>query len=154
MSSVVLKFLYRYPDQVSVDGSIQTLLLFAVPVMTAVGAAIMTAIIMQAHAECLVARERARAAELRTALQARDQVEAARIRGIEEAARRRALDEILSDIRVEERQFRRGHGVLLQERVFFRTVPLTGWIEHELPPGPEPRAPLRTIEAARQLTCP
>lgn len=127
------------------DGSIQTLLLFAVPVMTAVGAAIITAILMQAHAECLLARERARAAELRTALQARDQVE---------AARRRALDEILSDIRVEERQFRRGHGVLLQERIFFRTVPLTGWIEHELPPAPEPRAPLRTIESARQLTCP
>lgn len=136
------------------DGSIQTLLLFAVPVMAAAGAAMMTAVVMQAHAECVVARERARAAELRTALQARDQVEAARIRGIEEAARRRALDEIISDIRIEERQFRRGHGVLLQERVFFRTVPLTGWIEHELPPAPEPRAALRAIEAPRQLTCP
>ena len=62
-------------------------------------------------------------------------------RGIEESARRKALDEFLADLRVEERHYVREHRVLfahrkslvLQERIFFRNVPISNWVEHEIP---------------------
>ena len=61
--------------------------------------------------------------------------------GIEESARRKALDEFLSDLRVEERRYVREHRVLfahrkslvLQERIYFRNVPISNWVEHEVP---------------------
>jgi len=62
-------------------------------------------------------------------------------KGIEESARRKALDEFLADLHVEERHYVREHRVLfahrrslvLQERIFFRNVPLSNWVEHEVP---------------------
>src|SRR5215831_4289655 len=53
-------------------------------------------------------------------------------RGIEESARRKALDEFLADLRVEERHFVRQHRVLfahrkslvMEERIFFRNIPI------------------------------
>jgi hypothetical protein len=62
-------------------------------------------------------------------------------KGIEENARRKALDEFLADLRVEERRYVREHRVLfahrkslvLQERIFFRNVPISNWVEHEIP---------------------
>jgi len=62
-------------------------------------------------------------------------------RGIEESARRKALDEFFADLRVEERRYVREHRVLfahrkslvLQERIFFRNVPISSWVEHEVP---------------------
>jgi hypothetical protein len=61
-------------------------------------------------------------------------------RGIEENARRKALDEFLADLRVEERRYVREHRVLfahrkslvLQERIFFRNIPISSWVEHEV----------------------
>jgi hypothetical protein len=62
-------------------------------------------------------------------------------KGIEESARRQALDEFLGDLRVEERHYVREHRVLfahrkslvLQERIFFRKIPISNWVEHEVP---------------------
>ncbi len=62
-------------------------------------------------------------------------------KGIEESARRKALDEFLADLHIEERRYVREHRVLfahkkslvLQERIFFRNVPLSNWVEHEVP---------------------
>lgn len=62
-------------------------------------------------------------------------------RGIEENARRKALDEFLADLHVEERHYLREHRILfahrkslvLQERIFFRNVPISNWVEHEIP---------------------
>ena len=62
-------------------------------------------------------------------------------KGIEENAKRQALDEFLADIHVEERRYVREHRVLfahrkslvLQERIFFRNVPISNWVEHEVP---------------------
>jgi hypothetical protein len=61
-------------------------------------------------------------------------------RGIEENARRKALDEFLADLRVEERRYVREHRVLfmnrkslvLEERIFFRNIPISNWVEHEI----------------------
>jgi hypothetical protein len=49
--------------------------------------------------------------------------------------------EFLADIRIEERHYIREHKVLFmnrklmvrQERIFFRNIPLSNWIEHEMP---------------------
>jgi hypothetical protein len=62
-------------------------------------------------------------------------------KGIEESAKRQALDEFLADLRIEERHYVREHRVLfahrksleLQERIFFRNIPLSNWVEHEVP---------------------
>jgi hypothetical protein len=62
-------------------------------------------------------------------------------KGIEENAKRKALDEFLADLRVEERRYVREHRILfahrkslvLQERIFFRSVPISSWVEHEVP---------------------
>jgi hypothetical protein len=62
-------------------------------------------------------------------------------RGIEESAKRKALDEFLADLHVEERHYVRQHRVLfahrkslvLEERIFFRNVPISNWVEHEVP---------------------
>jgi outer membrane murein-binding lipoprotein Lpp len=61
-------------------------------------------------------------------------------RGIEESAKRKALDEFLADLHVEERRYVRQHRVLfahrkslvLQERIFFRNIPISNWVEHEV----------------------
>ncbi len=134
------------------DGTTQALVYFMMPVLIAAGAAAVTAVLMQAYAECLVSRQREKIAELRAVAAAQVRIEEERVRSAEEAARRKALDEIMADIRVEERQLARGRSLLVQERVFFRTIPLTGWIEHEIPAPAEPRA-ARALEAPR-LTCP
>jgi len=62
-------------------------------------------------------------------------------RAIEESAKRKALDEFLADLHVEERHYVRQHRVLfahrkslvLQERIFFRNIPISNWVEHEVP---------------------
>jgi hypothetical protein len=62
-----------------------------------------------------------------------------RLKAADESARRQALDEFLRDIRVEERHYVRNRKVLfmnqqslvLQERMFFRNIPLSNWVEHE-----------------------
>lgn len=62
-------------------------------------------------------------------------------RALEESARRKALDEFLADMRVEERRYVRENRVLfahrkslvLQERMYFRNIPLSNWVEHEVP---------------------
>jgi hypothetical protein len=61
-------------------------------------------------------------------------------RGIEESAKRKALDEFLADLHVEERHYVRQHRVLfahrkslvLQERIYFRNLPISNWVEHEV----------------------
>lgn len=78
-------------------------------------------------------------------------------RGIEANARRKALDEFLADLRIEERRYVREHRVLfahrkslvLQERIFFRNVPISNWVEHEVPveEGADLDALARTLSA-------
>ena len=91
-------------------------------------------------------KERAAAEQRRALAEAVSTLEAEKAkfqeaaRGIEENARRKALDEFLADLRVEERRYVREHRVLfahrkslvLQERIFFRNVPISNWVEHEV----------------------
>jgi hypothetical protein len=58
----------------------------------------------------------------------------------EESARRQAFDKFLGDLRVEQRHYTRENRMLmqsrrslvLQERMYFRNLPLSDWIEHEI----------------------
>jgi len=58
----------------------------------------------------------------------------------EESARRNALEEFLADLHIERRHYTRENKLLLhnrkslvlQERMFFRNLPLSDWIEHEI----------------------
>jgi hypothetical protein len=60
---------------------------------------------------------------------------------VEDATRRQALDEFLADIRIEERTYVRTQqslftnrkSLIQQERIFFRNIPLSNWVEQEMP---------------------
>lgn len=97
--------------------------------------------VMQSHAEVQLARQREELAFARAELSAKRQAMLDSLYYAEEVARSQALNEFLSDIRVEERHYVREHKVLFmtrrsivrQERIFFRNLPLSNWIEHEMP---------------------
>jgi hypothetical protein len=63
-----------------------------------------------------------------------------RIKATEEATKRMAMDEFMQDFRVEERSYARESKsfnaskktMIMQERLFFRNIPLSNWIEHEM----------------------
>ncbi len=108
------------------------------PLLIAGGATLVTAALMQARTEVAIARHREALAEARALLATQHRAMAECIRAVEETARREALEQFMGDIRVEERQCVREEGsrrkaVIVQERVCFRNIPLTGWIQSELP---------------------
>lgn len=106
--------------------------------------------------------ERARAlAEAIAALENEKANFAQAARGIEESARRKALDEFLADLHVEERHYVREHRVLfahrkslvLEERMFFRNIPISNWVEHEIPveEGADLDAVAKTLSVFSQM---
>lgn len=117
----------------------------ALQVVVAAGAGLLAAVITRAHMAVQLARQQAALAEARALLATQHRAMEERIRATEEAARRQALDDFLGDVRVEERQLQ---PPLMAERVCFRNLPLTPWIEHDLPPALRPAAP-RMITSPR-----
>lgn len=93
------------------------------------------------HHQTELARQREELAVGRAALRAHQETLEASLRNAEESARLKAMDEFLADIRIEERTYTREHKVLFmirrslirQERIFFRNIPLSNWIEQEMP---------------------
>ncbi len=118
-----------------------TLLWVVLPVLIAVGSALMAVYIMQQRMEVQLARERQSLSEARATIEAQKATldELHRLRG--EAVRRQALDDFLADLRTEQRHFIREQKLLfahrkslvLQERIYFRNIPLCNWVEHEVP---------------------
>ncbi len=116
------------------------MLWIVLPMFVAAGSALLAAVVMQARMEVEVARERAMTAEARAKAEADGKRVEEQVRAAEEAARRKAFDEVLADIRVEERRFLRESNtgsasrkfLVVQERLFFRQIPLSDWIEREL----------------------
>jgi hypothetical protein len=106
-----------------------------------IGSSLLTHLVTRLRMERSSARQGQALAEAIAALEnEKDKFEQA-AKGIEENARRRALDEFLADMRVEERRYVRDHRVLfahrkslvLQERIYFRNIPISNWVEHEVP---------------------
>ncbi len=118
-----------------------TLLWVVLPVLIAVGSALMAVYIMQQRMEVQLARERQTLSEARATIEAQKSTleELDKLRS--EATRRQALDDFLADLRTEERHFIREQKMLfahrkalvMQERIYFRNIPLCGWVEHEVP---------------------
>jgi hypothetical protein len=114
------------------------------PGFTAIASGLLAWFIMQSRMEVKLAEERERVAELRGQLTAeRSAMEGSletALHAAEETARRQALDAFLGEIRVEQRHYTRENRMLmhnrkslvLQERMFFRGIPLSDWIEHEI----------------------
>jgi hypothetical protein len=98
-------------------------------------------LLMRSRAQVLLSKQREELAEARAALTAQRESLQDSLRNAEDATRRKALDEFLADIRVEERHYIREQKILFvtrkclvrQERIFFRNLPLSNWVEQEMP---------------------
>ena len=121
------------------DGALVTYGWMFLPLIVAAGSGLLAAFIMQARMEVALARQREGLVETRALLAAQRRATEERVRAAEEAARRKALEEFMADIRIEERHYVRESKSLfvnqrflvLQERVYFRNIPLTDWVERE-----------------------
>src|SRR4051794_21298562 len=110
-------------------------------VVVAAGSTVFTYLITRLRLERVSAEGRRALAEAVAALENEKVKFEQAAKGIEENARRKALDEFLADLHVEERHYVREHRVLfahrksmvLQERIFFRNIPISNWVEHEVP---------------------
>jgi hypothetical protein len=111
---------------------------FFLPIMVAIGSAALTYCVMQARLDAAVADQREKAARSHADAEFRTKLTEEKIKAAEEAAYHRAFDQFLNEFRVEERQFLRDDrdtgqkSVVLQERLFFRNIPLSRWIECEI----------------------
>lgn len=110
------------------------------PAFVAAGSALLSFFIMQAKLEVAVSREREVIAQVRAQVRAQEEVMEERVRKTEEETSRRCFDNFLADIRVEERHYMKESkslfvnkkAMVLQERLFFRNIPLSNWVEHEM----------------------
>jgi hypothetical protein len=122
----------------------ESLLWILLPGFVALSSGLLAWFIMQSRMDVKLAEQRERLAEDRGSLEAekvalRSSLEIS-VRAAEETARRQSLDIFLSEINVERRHFTRENRLLmhnrkslvLQERIYFRNIPLSDWIEHEV----------------------
>jgi hypothetical protein len=125
------------------DG-MEALIWVLLPGFVAIASGVLCWFVMQSRMEVKLAEQRERLAESRGALDAekaalRDQLETA-LRAAEETAKRQAFDNFLAELKVEQRHYTRENRLLmtnrksliLQERMYFRNIPLSDWIEHEI----------------------
>lgn len=110
------------------------------PLFIAAGSALLSFYIMQARLEVAVAREREALAAAEATIKSQERVTEEKIRATEESTMRRSFDTFLGDFRVEERHYIRENksmfvsrkSLVLQERLYFRNIPLSNWVEHEM----------------------
>src|ERR1700689_200958 len=110
------------------------------PVFVAGGSALLSFYIMQERMEVALGGERESLAEARGTITSQKITMEERIKATEEATKRLAMDEFMQDFRVDERSYARESKSLtasrktmvMQERLFFRNIPLSNWIEHEM----------------------
>lgn len=117
-----------------------TLLWILVLGVLAAGSAWLICFMMRCTMEEAVARERGALVELRSALKVqRKRLERAII-DARAAAKREAFDEFFGDFRVEQQSYVRRTSLfflsrktlVLRERIMFRNLPLTQWVEHPM----------------------
>jgi hypothetical protein len=97
--------------------------------------------IMQSHLELRLSKQREELAGAQATLVAKREALETSLKSAEDSIRGKAMDEFLADIRIEERHYTREHKVLFmrrkmlvrQERIFFRNIPLSNWVEQEMP---------------------
>src|ERR1700719_2230728 len=119
---------------------LEALLWLFLPVFVAGGSALLSFYIMQAKMEVALAKERESLAEARATITSQKVTMEERIKATEESTKRHALDEFMQEFRVEERSYLRESksltsskkSMVMQERLFFRNIPLSNWIEREM----------------------
>ena len=112
----------------------------ALPLLVAAGSAMLSYSLMQSRLEVAVARERESHASTQAKLRSLEQSIPDKIEAVEEGTRRKALEQFLNEFRIEERRYLKEnkssltarHSIVTQERLFFRNIPLSNWVEHEL----------------------
>jgi|SRR6266568_3094669 len=122
----------------------EALIWILLPGFTAVASGLLAWFIMQSRMEVALAQQREQLAETRGALHAErtalgDSLDTA-LRAAEAVAKREALEGFMEELRVEQRHYTRENRMLmqnrkslvLQERMYFRNIPLSDWIEHEI----------------------
>jgi hypothetical protein len=116
------------------------LLWILVPGFTAAGSALLICFMMRCRMDEAIARERGALAELQSALIVQRQTLESAISDAKAEARRVAFDEFLNDFRVEQRQYVRKsrlffmsrQTLVVRERILFRNLPLSNWVEHSV----------------------
>ena len=116
------------------------LLWIMLPLLVAGGSALLSYYIMQSRLEVAVAKEREVLAEARATINSQKITLEERIKATEESTKRRAMDDFMQDLRIEERSYARESkslnsakkSMVMQERLYFRNIPLSNWIEHEM----------------------
>ena len=122
----------------------EALVWILLPGLAAIASGVLAWFVMQSRMEVKLAEQRERLAQERGSLEAeRAALETSvnsAVRAAEETARRKALDNFLNELTVEQRHYTRENRMLLhnrkslvlQERIYFRNIPLSDWIEHEI----------------------
>ena len=119
---------------------LDAILWLLLPIFIAAGSSLLSFYIMQARLDVAVAKERTALAEARGVINSHKVILEERVKATEELARRKAFDEFMREFRVEERNYIRDNKtptshkkfMIVQERLFFRNIPLSDWVEHEL----------------------
>ncbi len=107
--------------------------------------------------EVAIAKEREVLAEARAEIRTQKSTMEERVKATEQESRRKALDEFMQDFRVEERHYFRENksiaarqkSMVLQERLYFRNLPLSNWVEHEM--VVEEEGDIQTIAKGRSV---
>jgi hypothetical protein len=122
----------------------EALIWILLPGFTAVASGLLAWFIMQSRMEVALALQREQLAESRGALDAEKNALGSSLdtalKAAEAVAKCEALENFMDDLRVEQRHYTRENRMLmqtrksliLQERMYFRNIPLSDWIEHEI----------------------
>lgn len=122
----------------------EALIWILLPGFTAIASGLLAWFVMQSRMDVALAQQREQLAEARGALDAGKTALGASLdtalRAAEAVAKQEALDGFMGDLRVEQRHYTRENRMLmhnrksliLQERMYFRNIPLSDWIEHEV----------------------
>ena len=122
----------------------EALIWILLPGFTAVASGLLAWFIMQSRLEVALALQRERLAETKGALDAEKSALGASLdtalRAAEAVAKQEALEHFMDELRVEQRHYTRENRTLtknrktlvLQERMYFRNIPLSDWVEHEV----------------------
>jgi hypothetical protein len=110
------------------------------PVFISAGSALLAYFVMHARMEVALAKERQVLAEAHAEIKTQKSTLEERVKATEAEARRRSLDDFMQEFRVEERHYFRDRqlensktrAMVLQERLYFRNIPLSSWVEHEM----------------------
>lgn len=112
----------------------------SLPLFVAAGSALLCYFIMQSKMDVAISKERELLTEAHAKLRAQQTQVDEKVKAAQEEVKRRALEEFLTEFRTEERSYMREaktgqasrKSMVLQERLYFRNIPLSNWIETEM----------------------